>query len=183
MIVDERDFKNDAIRFAAFLMAESARTAPKAKGEDSIEIVLVQGDDIKRISEEMMKLAEEYGDKNFERDAKSIEKAQAILLIGVKGDRSVGVNCGACGFKDCKEFQNAKRVEGRDFIGPNCVFKILDLGIALGSAVKLAAIVGVDTRIMYRVGTAARKLNMISADVVMGIPIAALAKNPFFDRQ
>ncbi len=182
MILNEKDFKIEAVRFAAFLMAESARTAPKAKGEDDIEIVLVYGDEIVKIAEKMRELARDYGDKNFERDAKSVEKSQAILLIGVRGSKPIGLDCGACGFKSCKEFQNAEREEGKDFIGPSCVFKILDLGIALGSAVKLASIMGIDTRIMYRVGTAARKLKLINADVVMGIPMASLGKNPFFDR-
>ena len=69
-----------------------------------------------------------------------------------------------------------------NFIGPICAFRLLDLGIALGSAVKLSAILGVDTRIMYRIGIAAKKLGMIDADVVMGIPISALGKSPYFDR-
>ena len=182
MILNESDFKEDAVKLVAFLMAESAKTAPKAKGEDSVEIVLVHGEDIKRITDKMKELAKEYNDENFLRDARSVEKSQAILLMGVKGGKSLGLDCGACGFKSCKEFQEAERKEGKDFKGANCVFKILDLGIALGSAVKLASIMGVDTRIMYRVGTAARKLKLIDADVVMGIPIAALSKNPFFDR-
>ena len=42
-----------------------------------------------------------------------------------------------------------------DFKGPNCMLRLLDLGIALGSAVKTAQIHNVDNRIMYRAGVAA----------------------------
>ncbi|WP_456467745.1 ferredoxin domain-containing protein [Archaeoglobus sp.] len=180
MILNEKEFKNKGIRIAAYLIAESARTAPKSKGEDVIEIIYVDGEDLERIAAKMEEIASD-GDKDFVRDAESLRKSQAVLLLGAKGDNTVGVNCGACGYKSCAEFKKAER-KGENFIGPNCAFRLLDLGIALGSAVKLSAILGVDTRIMYRIGIAAKKLGMIDADVVMGIPISALGKSPYFDR-
>ena len=70
-----------------------------------------------------------------------------------------------------------------DFNGPNCIFKSLDLGIALGSAAKTASILNVDNRIMYRIGTAARRLKLMTeASVIMGIPISAKGKSIYFDR-
>jgi len=180
MILNEKDFKNESIKIAAFLMAESARTAPKSKGEDVIEIVYVDGEEMSKIAAKMEEMAEE-GDKDFIRDAESVKKSQAVLLLGAKGEKSVGVNCGACGFETCAEFKKAGR-KGKKFTGPSCAFRMIDLGIALGSAVKLSGIIGVDTRIMYRIGIAAKLLGIIDADVVMGIPISALGKSPYFDR-
>jgi uncharacterized ferredoxin-like protein len=59
----------------------------------------------------------------------------------------------------------------------------LDLGIAIASAAKTASALDVDNRIMYRVGTAARRLNLLpEASVIMGIPISAKGKNIYFDR-
>jgi uncharacterized ferredoxin-like protein len=59
----------------------------------------------------------------------------------------------------------------------------LDLGIALGSAVKIASLLNVDNRIMYRIGAAAMKLKMLKdATVIIGIPISASGKNIYFDR-
>jgi len=53
----------------------------------------------------------------------------------------------------------------------------------LGSAVKTASILNIDNRIMYRVGTAALKCDLLpEATVVMGIPISAKGKNIYFDR-
>ncbi len=180
MILKEEEFRKEAIKFAAYLMAISARTAPKSKGEDDIEIIYVDGEDKDRIAEKMIELANERG-KGWKRDGESVKKAEGILIIGVKGGKPLGLNCGACGY-NCDEFKKIDR-RGGDFIGPNCVFKILDLGIALGSAVKLASIINVDNRIIYRIGVVARMLGITDADVVMGIPLASLGKNPFFDRK
>ncbi len=163
-------------------MAISARTAPKAAGRDSLEIVLVTGEDKKKLSDYMRRLAEERNIPNFTRDAMGVEVSSAVLLIGVWGDETIGLNCGACGFENCSELKKAEKKEGRDFRGPSCAYKIMDLGIALGSAVKTASILNVDNRIMYRIGTAARALGMAKSDVVMGIPLASAGKSPFFDR-
>lgn len=67
-------------------------------------------------------------------------------------------------------------------MGPSCVFKILDLGIALGSAVKTASLLDVDNRIMYRVGAAAVRLKLLPEATVMGIPVSVRGKNIYFDR-
>ncbi|HDI12470.1 MAG TPA: hypothetical protein ENF63_02630, partial [Candidatus Bathyarchaeota archaeon] len=73
---------------------------------------------------------------------------------------------------------------GQDFFGPNCIFKLLDLGIALGSAVKTASMLNIDNRIMYRVGVAAKRLGMLpEASVIMGIPLSAKGKSIYFDRK
>lgn len=183
MIVREEDFREDAVRIAAYLMSISARTAPKSKGEDDVEIIYVDGEDKERLAKAMIDFGQERGMEGFVRDGESVKKALGILLIGVNGGKPLKLNCGACGYASCKEFESAGRKQGKDFVGPNCVFKLLDLGIAIGSAVKLASLINVDNRIMYRIGTIARKLGIAKADVVMGIPLASLGKNPFFDRK
>jgi uncharacterized ferredoxin-like protein len=58
------------------------------------------------------------------------------------------------------------------------------LGIALGSAVKTASYLNVDNRVMYRAGTAAKRLGYLAgSSVVMGIPISASGKSIYFDRR
>lgn len=177
----EEELRKELSILSAKLMALTAQTAPKSKGEDDLEIVILEGERKDRVVEKMIEMAEER-EKNFLRDAESVKKADAIVLIGAYGGKPLRLGCGACGFKNCKEFENAERIEGKDYKGPNCVFKLIDLGIAIGSAVKLGSILGADSRVMYRIGTAARKLGYAKSDVVMGIPVAVTAKNPFFDR-
>jgi uncharacterized ferredoxin-like protein len=64
------------------------------------------------------------------------------------------------------------------------MLKLLDLGIALGSAAKTAMDLNVDNRIMYRIGVAATRLGYLpGSSVVMGIPLSVKGKNIYFDRR
>jgi uncharacterized ferredoxin-like protein len=181
MILKGKDAEEEGIITVAKLMANSARTAPKTAGIDDVEIVILTGEEMSQVIKEMERMAEERG-ANFIRDAKSCTHATAMILIGVKGGNPAGLDCGACGF-NCAEFREQKRREGRDYVGPSCAFKLVDLGIALGSAVKTAQIHNIDNRIMFRIGTAAKRLGYVSSDIVLGIPLASTGKNPFFDRR
>jgi len=169
---------------AARLMMTAARTAPKSGGKDDIVTAILSGEEKGRIVSEMKKIAAERRIPGFERDANNIENSEAVVLIGVRGGKKFGLDCGACGFEDCRGFEEAERIEGRDFEGPTCIFKAIDLGIALGSAVKIASTLNIDNRIMYRIGVACRRLGYLTeANVIMGIPLSATGKNVFFDRQ
>jgi len=131
----------------------------------------------------MERIAEERRVGFFKRDAQNLRKSSAVVLIGAKTSEPVKLNCGACGYDNCEEFKGVKKEEGQDYVGPACIFKVMDLGIALGSAVKIASDLAVDNRMMYSVGTAARKLGFIDADIVIGIPLSVSGKNIYFDRK
>jgi uncharacterized ferredoxin-like protein len=76
------------------------------------------------------------------------------------------------------------RRKGTAYTGPNCVLKISDLGIAVGSAVKTASIHNVDNRIMFSAGVVALKLGRLKGcSVAYGIPLKASGKSIFFDIQ
>jgi len=182
--IESEKAEKEAILEAAKLMLAAARTAPKTAGIDDILTLIVYGEEKDAIAEKMNEIAEQRNIDGFKRDAKNVKDSEAIVLIGVRGGKSIGINCGACGYKNCKEFEEAEKGVGQDFTGPTCVFKALDLGIALGSAVKMAGLLNVDNRIMYRIGTAALKLNLMpEATVAMGIPLSAKGKNIYFDRK
>lgn len=68
--------------------------------------------------------------------------------------------------------------------GTTCAFSGINLGIALGSAVGIAASHHIDNRIMFSAGKAAMKENMFSRRVTMafGIPLSVSGKNIFYDR-
>ncbi|GAI99436.1 unnamed protein product [marine sediment metagenome] len=59
----------------------------------------------------------------------------------------------------------------------------MDLGIALGSAAKMASQLNIDNRIMYVVGAGAKELRLLDSDLVIGIPLSITRKNPYFDRR
>lgn len=160
-------------------MEIAARTAPKSGGKDFVVIKVLEGDDLKRLADAMIQYGEKTKKRNFDRDARNVAASPAVMLIGIKDAKSVDLNCGACGFDLCSDRIAAEHSE---FNGPQCAFRLLDLGIALGSAVKTASLLNVDNRIMYRAGVVARALGLIDADVVMGIPLSVTGKNIFFDR-
>lgn len=173
MIQNERDIRHEQVLDIARQMMIAARTAPKGKGIDIIEIALVSGEDIKVLSDKMMAMYEEHGMKFFLRDADNILSAECIILIGTR-EQPQGLNCGHCGFATC-----AGRSEGVP-----CALNSVDVGIALGSACATAADHRVDTRIMFSAGLAAQRLDWLKGcRQVYAIPVSASSKNPFFDRK
>jgi uncharacterized ferredoxin-like protein len=171
----------EAIEIAAKLMELSAVTAPKSKGVNFVQTRILTEDALQTLAEAMVRFGERTGKKDFDRDAKGVARSGAVVLIGLKGSKAVGLDCGACGYPDCKSLEQQAKNSG-EFSGPICAFRLLDMGIALGSAVKTASLLNVDNRIMYRIGTVARETQMVDWDFVMGIPLSATGKNIFFDR-
>jgi uncharacterized ferredoxin-like protein len=168
----------DGLRAVAELMAISARTAPKSAGRDFIVVKIIEGEQVQALAEKMIEFGERTGKKNFDRDGANVRDSGAVVLVGLKDADVLGLNCGACGFEKCLE---PNTFEG-EFRGPNCALRLLDLGIALGSAVKTAGLLNVDNRIMYRAGVVAREMGLIDADFVMGIPLSVTGKSIYFDR-
>jgi uncharacterized ferredoxin-like protein len=171
----------EGLKIIAQLMAISARTAPKSHGDDYLEIKILEGDDVKKLGEGMIGFGEEKKKRGFDRDGRNTIDSEVVVLIGIKDDRHLGLNCGACGFETCEKLEKAKRVDV-EFTGPHCAFRLVDLGIAIGSAVKTAGILNADNRIMYRIGAVAREMGYCESEYVMGIPLSATGKSIFFDR-
>jgi uncharacterized ferredoxin-like protein len=168
----------DGIRTVAELMAIAARTAPKTVGKDFVVIEIVEDDRLRRLGEGMIAYGKRTRKPNFDRDGQNVLDSDAVVLIGLKDAQVPDLNCGACGAETCI----APNTYEGEFKGPNCALRHLDMGIALGSAVKTAAMLNVDNRIMYRAGVVARELRLIDADFVMGIPLSATGKSIYFDR-
>ncbi|SMB95410.1 Uncharacterized protein, contains ferredoxin domain [Thermanaeromonas toyohensis ToBE] len=171
---------SNILRTAAELMALAARTAPKAAGKDFVVLEILEGEQLNKLADAMVEYGRQTGRKNFDRDGENVRRSAAVLLIGLKNPQKTGLDCGACGAPRCAELGEVQ--EGPEFAGPLCVWRLLDLGIAIGSAVKTASILNVDNRIMYRIGVLARRLKFIDAEVVIGVPLSATGKNIYFDR-
>ena len=164
----------------ANLMALAARTAPKSRGQDFIVTTIVEGEALQSLAEKMIEIGERTGRKFFLRDAKNVTASEVILLIGIKDAQKANLNCSACGVPTCDDLDVGSYAG--EFRGPQCAFRVMDLGIAIGSAVKMASILNADNRIMYTIGAAARALGMLDADLAVGIPLSATGKNIYFDR-
>lgn len=172
----------EALGAVAALMEVAARTAPKSAGQDYVKIKVLKGDDVQKLAEAMVEYGARTGKPRFDRDGDNVAQSPVVLLVGLKDATYVGLNCGMCGFVSCQEMDSCAS-RATEFLGPQCGLRLLDLGIALGSAAKTASILNVDNRIMYRIGTVARAEGIVDWDVVMGIPLSATGKNIYFDRQ
>jgi len=166
----------------ARMMELAARTAPKSKGTDFVEARILTGELIEELARAMLEFGGKSKKKDFDRDADNVRRSPVVLLLGLKDSKTLGLNCSACGFADCSELEKAEKVEG-EFRGPICAFRLLDFGIAMGSAVKTAQMLNADNRIMYRIGVAAIDAGMIDWEIAMGIPLSATGKNIYFDRK
>lgn len=173
MIQNERNSRHEHVLDVARQMMTAARTAPKGKGIDIIEIALVTESDIKILSDKMIAMVEEHGMKFFLRDADNVLNAECVVLIGTR-EQEQGLNCGHCGYATCA---------GRA-AGVPCAINSVDVGIAIGSACATAADLRVDTRVMFSAGLAAQRLNWLEGcKQVYAIPVSASSKSPFFDRK
>ena len=154
MILNERESRHEHVLHVARQMMTAARTAPKGKGVDIIEIAMVTDGNINILSENIL-------------------NAECVLLIGTH-EQAQGLNCGHCGYATC-----VSRKEGVP-----CAINSVDVGIAIGSACATAADNRVDTRVMFSAGLAAQRLNWLEGCTqVYAIPVSASSKNPFFDRK
>ncbi len=169
--------EENAVLDVAQIMCASARTAPKAKGLDNIVTLVLTGDDIIALADKMEEIDERNNGDNrtfFTRDANNLRVSQAVVLVGVK-QFYYGLNCKYCGFDSCAACKDANGA---------CVFGDIDLGIAVGSAVKAAADLNVDTRVMYSAGKCVKEMDYACEDVIyLALPRSVSGKSPFFDRK
>ena len=177
-VIKEQEINSTALRKVAEQMLIAARTAPKACGLDNLELALIERDELSTLREKMREIGKRENREFLIRDAGCIENSPVIVIIGTK-IQSIGLQdvCGYCGYKNCNE--KDKHPEHP------CAYNTHDLGIAIGSAVSVATDNRIDNRVMFSIGKAAIQLGILGPDVkiVMGIPLSATGKNPFFDRK
>ncbi len=186
-IIEEKKAEMEGVLAIAKSMTVAARTAPKARGDDAIETLIVYGEDLNELAKAMKNHGENSKiSEAFERDANNVVNSQAVLLIGLNDLRpkkpDKPLDCGGCGHSTCAEFLRIEKTEGNDFPGPVCLFQSIDLGIALSSACAVAARFHVDNRMMYTIGGPARNLAWMKSQVIIGIPLSCSGKNIYFDR-
>lgn len=172
---NEKELRHELAIQAAKEMMRAARTAPKAKGLDLLEIGMCDSpEDKEQLATQMEHIYTQNGFKFFLRDAQNIRDAEAVVFIGTH-EQPLGLNCAYCGAERC-DLRAA---------GTPCAFNAIDIGIAVGSACATAAQLHADTRVMYSAGTAAQQLGWPAegCKMVIAIPVSNSSKNPFFDRK
>ena len=175
MLINERNTRRERLLQVANDMMTAARTAPKAKGLDIIEIALVTDETIGELSQAMHEYSQKTSMQFVARDAENILSAEALILIGTK-ETVLNLNCGYCGFNTCAEKLENSTVP--------CGLNTVDVGIAIGSACAVASDNRVDSRVRFSAGRVAKELNYLpECTNIYAIPISCSSKNPFFDRK
>jgi uncharacterized ferredoxin-like protein len=168
--------EKEAASYVTALMAAAARTSPKTRGIDNIEIIVVDDDATKKkLIDKMREISKIENRPSLERDANSIAASPALIVIGARANPA-GLDCGFCGYPTCGELSKTKGI---------CAYNSIDLGIAISSAAGIANQFHIDNRLMYSIGRASLDLKLFSGAVkqALGVPLSVTGKNPFFDRK
>ena len=177
-VYNEDEILEETIPNLAKEIIVAARTAPKTRGMDNLLTAVITGTDIKLLANKMKEIGEAHENHIYLRDSQNvIDGAKAVVLLGCRINTAGLKLCGLCGFENCEEKNKYPETP--------CSFNTTDLGIAVGSAVSIAADMRLDNRIMYTIGMAAKELNLLGDEckIIYGIPLSASSKNPFFDRK
>jgi uncharacterized ferredoxin-like protein len=191
------ELRADTVRQVAKLMAAAAITAPKSGGQlflagkpTFMETVIVDDAETRsRLAEWMRARGAERREKIWFRDADVAEAVDAILFVGLAPNwYPPNYDCGACGYATCAEFLHSAKKLREDsheleFAGPVCNLPDIDLGIAVGSAAKTAAIHSIDCRCQTRSAVAARKLGVITGEHAVALSLSMTHKAVGFDRR
>ncbi|MHB8448917.1 MAG: DUF2148 domain-containing protein [Mycobacteriales bacterium] len=191
------DLRAETVLQVAKLMAAAAITAPKSGGQlflagkrPFMETVIIDDPDTRaQLAGWLRSRGKERREAIWFRDAEVTETVDAILFVGLLPDwYPPNYDCGACGYATCMEFLHASKLLRADsaeleFTGPVCNLRDIDLGIAVGSAARTAALHCIDCRCQTRVATAARKLGHITAEHAVALSLSMTHKAIGFDRR
>lgn len=178
MVIGSSVAEKEAVFDVAKKMCVAARTAPKTRGIDLIVTAILTEKDLEKLANTMEELGhkhdEQFCNRNI-RDAKNVRNSDAVVIIGTKTKPRGVTFCGFCGFDNCSDAKNN---------GGHCAFDDIDLGIAIGSAVSIAADNRIDNRVMFSIGKTAMEMHLLGSGVekILGIPLSVAGKNIYFDQ-
>lgn len=197
--MQQKEIFRDAVLQVAKLAAASAMTAPKSGGQlflkggkPFLETVIVEDrPTLAKLAEWLRARGRKLREPIWYRDADSAEKADVVLFIGLAKWYPPLYDCGACGYGTCGEFmaevpkyrKDDPKSADWEFAGPVCQLRCVDLGIAVGSAAKVASMHGIDTRCQTRIAAAARHCGVIEGDLAVALSMSVSHKNVFFDKK
>lgn len=177
MRMDSRSAEEAAVLRTAQAMCAAIRTAPKTRGIDELQTVILTGKEKDDLADEMDRVGDSLGAAFFHRDADNVRASDAVVLAGsTYNQRGLNEICQMCNNHTCAECAEKNAV---------CIYDPMDLGIGIGSAAALAAREHIDCRVMFSAGKAALAAGVFGPEiaVVIGIPLACSGKSPFFDRK
>lgn len=196
-MLDQWEVFMNALRHVAKLCAVAAMTAPKSGGQLLLKgskpfietVILEDRETLSRLAGWLRARGNKLRGPIWFRDADTTEKLDLVLFVGLAKWYPPLYDCRACGYATCAEFLRAApahrtaEAEDREFPGPICQLRCVDLGITVGSAAKIASLNNIDTRCPTRIAAAARHLGVVQADLAVALSMSVRHKNIFFDKR
>lgn len=184
-IVEMADMVNAGMNRAVELMALAAHNSFRFNDRNTVKIISIGNEEMEQIAEYCFSL----GDMSplAARDGRHLVQLMkepcSLLILGDKRRSDFNYNCGACGFRTCKELNAAEEMESLTANGPSCLFKNINLGIAANAAASTAHRLGLHCRVFSTLAFAALAMEIITdVDVCISVSVSAARKNPYFDR-
>ena len=193
-IYDGKKLAQDKLLDIATYCIQSALKAPQITGRVELQFKIVTDDDLNPFVEAFGLLTPIAGFHAI--SLMSYGKAMAageppvLLLIGGKNLRKseLAWNCGACGFKTCKAFNEyANSIQPgltAEAKGPFCMWKAIDYGMCCDWACAQAWHHNITNRVEMASGWAARAIGyMPDCDIILGLPLGPLEDMFWYSRE
>jgi uncharacterized ferredoxin-like protein len=168
----------------------AANRAPALTIRLGVKTEILTGEDVVPLIDVMQTLGKAAGMLEMEgatyRNLLDAKEALVIVLFGADLTKAVGWDCGGCGFPNCAEFTKyvkTSKGQGAVALGPSCLWKAIDFGIAADYACACAAMHRLETRIQFTMGSMAMLLGRLEGcSLIVGLPLGP-GSNIWFDRQ
>ncbi|RJP70321.1 MAG: hypothetical protein C4532_09495 [Candidatus Abyssobacteria bacterium SURF_17] len=197
---DGKKLANEGLLSVAQLCAMAALKAPQMTGTTEVKVEILTGEDLDPLIEVLGILGQDntvcYGDNKTLQSCKDKGTVPVVMLIGGIGLGNSGLDwdCGACGFATCKEhdaYLAVEREKPPDFTrpsafgtpGPVCVWKAIDVGMAMDWAAATAFQHNIENRAMASVGVISQALGYLAtSEVSIGICLGPCEPEVYYNR-
>jgi len=165
-------------------MAVAARTCFHF-GNNQTKIILVGDEELNEMGDYCWSLADmsPLAARDGRMVREIIKEGCRTMVLGETRKSVLGWDCGACGFRTCKELNAAETQETLIGRGPSCHFKLMNMNLSANAAAAAAHRLGLHCRVFTTLGMSALSLDIIKGvDISVAVVISAAGQNPFFDR-
>ncbi len=185
--------KEKVLDIAAYCI-HAALKAPQITGRVELDFEIVTGEDIAPLIEAfgLLGAVAGYHAISLMSYTKALTEGEppVLLLIGGKNIRKseLNWNCGACGFKTCKEFNTYSKKTKPSILcessGPLCQWKVTDYAMACDWACAQAWHHNITNRVEVASGWAAKAIGyMPDCDLIRGLPLGPLKDMFYYSRE
>ncbi len=184
-IIEMDEMVKAGLARAVELMALAAHNSFRFNDRNTVRIISVGKEEMEQIAEYCFSLGDmsPLAARDGRHLVQLIKEPCALMVIGDKRRSDFNYNCGACGYRTCKELNTAEEVNSLTANGPSCLFKNINLGIAANAAATMAHRLGLHCRVFSTLAFSALALQIITeVDLCVSVSVSAAKKNPYFDR-